>query len=42
MMRQRILHPGYFKDAKLLALPPLHRILFAGLWCCADREGKLR
>lgn len=23
------------------ALPPLARLLFQGLWCCADREGRL-
>jgi hypothetical protein len=39
--RQRILHPDFFTDADLLSLPPLHRLLFAGLWCLADREGRL-
>lgn len=42
MARQRMLHPGFFRDSKLLTLSPLHRILFAGLWGVADREGRLR
>ncbi len=42
MARQRMLHPDYFTNADLLSLSPLHRILFAGLWCLADREGRLR
>lgn len=42
MARQRMLHPRFFRDAELLALSPLHRILFEGLWCVADREGRLK
>lgn len=42
MARQRMLHPGFFRDSKLLTLSPLHRLLFAGLWGVADREGRLR
>lgn len=41
MARQRLLDPGFFTDATLLTLSPLTRILFAGLWCVADREGRL-
>lgn len=41
MARKRILHPDFFTDAELLSLPFSHRLLFAGLWCHADREGRL-
>lgn len=40
-MRARNLKPGFFKNEDLLELPPLTRILFEGLWCMADREGRL-
>lgn len=42
MARRRMIHPDFFTDADLLSLPPLHRLLFAGLWPWADREGRLR
>lgn len=42
MARQRLLHPDFFTDSELLALSPLHRLLFAGLWGLADRDGRLR
>lgn len=36
-MRMRVIKPGFFyTDAS-----PLARIMFAGLWCLADREGRL-
>jgi hypothetical protein len=41
MARIRSLKPGFFTDADLAELPPLHRILFAGLWCQADKAGRL-
>ena len=41
-MRSRNIKPGFFKNEYLSSLSPLHRILFAGLWCCADREGRLQ
>jgi len=41
MARQRMLHPGFFTDPELLALPPLARLLYAGMWCMADRDGRL-
>ncbi len=41
-MRQRLIRPGFFNSDELAALPPLTRILFAGLWCAADREGRLK
>lgn len=40
-MRARNLKPGFFKNEYLAELDPLARILFAGLWCMADREGRL-
>jgi hypothetical protein len=40
-MRARNLKPGFFKNEDLAACNPLARILFAGLWCMADREGRL-
>lgn len=41
MARARNIKPGFFLDDKLGELDPLARILFAGLWCIADREGRL-
>ncbi len=38
-MRARNIKPGFFKNEELGELPPLARILFAGLWCYADKEG---
>lgn len=40
-MRSRNIKPGFFKNELLAELPPLARILFAGLWCMADRDGRL-
>lgn len=40
-MRARSIKPGFFKNEKLGELPPLARLLFIGLWCLADREGRL-
>ena len=40
-MRARSIKPGFFKNEDLAALSPLMRLLFAGLWGCADREGRL-
>jgi hypothetical protein len=41
MSRQRNISPTFFLDADLGTLPPLARLLFAGLWTIADREGRL-
>lgn len=41
-MRIRALKPGFFKNEDLCELSPWHRICFEGLWCCADREGRLQ
>jgi hypothetical protein len=40
-MRIRTIKPSFFKDDRLAACSPLARILFAGLWCMADRNGCL-
>jgi hypothetical protein len=40
-MRARSLKPGFFKNELLGSADPLIAILFEGLWCCADREGRL-
>jgi len=40
-VRARIIKPGFFDDPKLGQLPIGARLLFVGLWCCADREGVL-
>ena len=40
-MRSRNLKPGFFKNEDLADVDPLGRILFEGLWCMADREGRL-
>jgi len=40
-MRARLLKPGFFSNEALGHLPPVCRLLFEGLWCLADREGRL-
>jgi hypothetical protein len=41
MMRARNIKPGFFKNDVLAECDALARILFEGLWCLADREGRL-
>ncbi|MEF2156416.1 hypothetical protein V3390_09305 [Luteimonas sp. FXH3W] len=41
MSRSRNLKPGFFKNDLLAECDPLTRIFFQGLWCEADREGRL-
>lgn len=41
MARSRNIKPGYFKNETLAECSPLARLLFAGLWCIADRSGRL-
>jgi hypothetical protein len=41
MARARLLKPGFFANETLAELPFETRLLFAGLWCLADREGRL-
>jgi hypothetical protein len=40
-MRARNIKPGFFKNDELAEFEPLVRIFFTGLWCYADREGRL-
>lgn len=41
MARARNIKPGFFSDAELLDCDIWVRMLFAGLWTLADREGRL-
>lgn len=41
-MRARNLKPGFFVNSQLVQCEAFARLLFAGLWCEADREGRLR
>lgn len=40
-MRARNIKPGFFKNEDLIELSFETRLLFVGLWCLADREGRL-
>ncbi len=40
-MRARNVKPGLFTNELLAEVPPVGRLLFIGLWCLADREGRL-
>ena len=42
MARSRNIKPTFFSNEYLGELDPLARLLFAGLWCQADREGRLQ
>ena len=41
MARTRNLKPAFFKNEDLAECDPVVRLLFAGLWTLADREGRL-
>lgn len=41
-MRSRNIKPDFFRDAELNEVSIETRYLFIGLWCMADREGKLK
>lgn len=41
MARARNIKPGFFDNEILGELSPLTRLLFIGLWCLADKEGRL-
>nr|WP_178095973.1 hypothetical protein [Pseudomonas sp. ALS1131] len=41
MARARNIKPSFFKNEDLADLPAFDRLLFIGLWCLADREGRL-
>lgn len=40
-MRSRNIKPGFFKNEDLSGISLYARLLFIGLWCMADREGRL-
>lgn len=41
MARARNIKPGFFTNDLLAECQPLARLLFQGLWCHADRDGRL-
>jgi len=41
MPRIRSIKPSFFTDGTIVALDPLTRLAFIGLWCHADRAGRL-
>lgn len=41
MARARNIKPSFFTNDSLAEVDPLGRLLFQGLWCHADREGRL-
>lgn len=41
MARARNIKPGFFTNDRLAEISPLGRLLFAGIWTIADREGRL-
>lgn len=41
MARARNIKPGFFKNEDLAELEAFDRLLFIGLWCLADREGRI-
>jgi hypothetical protein len=41
MSRFRTLKPGFFENEVLSSLPHRTRLLFAGMWTLADRDGRL-
>jgi hypothetical protein len=41
MARTRLLHPKFFSNEQLGDLPFEARLCYAGLWCLADRAGRL-
>src|SRR4051812_28228311 len=41
MARARNIKPGLFSNELLVELPAFDRLMFIGLWCLADREGRL-
>lgn len=41
MGRIRYIKPGFFTNEELATLPPIVRLLFAGLWTLADCKGRL-
>jgi hypothetical protein len=42
MSRIRTIKPEFFTSESVLSVSPLARLFFIGLWCEADREGRLK
>jgi len=42
MARARNIKPAFFVNPELAELDPLARLLFIGLWCLADKDGRLK
>lgn len=42
MARIRTIKPEFFTSESILSVSPLARLFFIGLWCEADREGRLK
>lgn len=42
MARIRSIKPEFFSDEDVGSLPPLVRLLFIGMWCEADKAGRLK
>ena len=42
MARIRTVKPEFFTSESVLSVTPLARLFFIGLWCEADREGRLK
>lgn len=40
-MRSRLIKPSFYSNEDLAKCEPLARLLFTGLWCLADKEGRL-
>lgn len=41
MARQRMIHPDFFTDERVVSVSLAAQKLFVGLWCWADREGRM-
>ncbi len=41
MARIRYIKPAFFTDEEIGDLKPIERLAYAGLWCYADRSGRL-
>ena len=41
MARIRVIKPEFFKSEEVGGLPPITRVLYIGLWCYADKAGRL-
>ena len=42
MARTRSIKPGFFVNCELGELEPIVRLLYIGLWCLADKDGRLK